>query len=41
VRAVRNGLARAHSIDRAVFVLFTDEAFRAFERALRDFAGEH
>jgi O-acetyl-ADP-ribose deacetylase (regulator of RNase III) len=38
--AVRDGLPRAHSIERAVFVLRGDDAMRAFERALRNLAGE-
>ena len=40
LRSVRNGLTQAHTVERVVFVLFGDEAFRAFERALRDLAGE-
>jgi O-acetyl-ADP-ribose deacetylase (regulator of RNase III) len=38
LRTVRDGLARAQSIDRAVFVLFSGETFDAFGRALRDLA---
>jgi O-acetyl-ADP-ribose deacetylase (regulator of RNase III) len=40
VRAVRDGLAGAVSIERAVFVLFSDTTLRAFERALLGLAGE-
>jgi O-acetyl-ADP-ribose deacetylase (regulator of RNase III) len=38
--AVRDGLTRAHSIERAVFVLRGDDALRAFEQALRSLADE-
>jgi len=40
LRAVRDGLTRAHSIERAVFVLRSDNALRAFELALRSLADE-
>jgi O-acetyl-ADP-ribose deacetylase len=40
VRTVHDGLTRTHSIERAIFVLLGDAALRAFERALRDLAGE-
>ena len=36
--AVRDGLARAHNAERAVFVLFGPDTFEAFRRALRDLA---
>jgi O-acetyl-ADP-ribose deacetylase (regulator of RNase III) len=36
--AVSDGLARAHTTERAVFVLYGPETFEAFERALRDLA---
>jgi O-acetyl-ADP-ribose deacetylase len=39
LRTVRDGLARAHTIDRAIFVLFGDAPMRAFELALGDLAG--
>jgi O-acetyl-ADP-ribose deacetylase (regulator of RNase III) len=38
--ALRDGLARAQSIERAVFVLRGEDAMRAFELALRSLAGE-
>ena len=38
--AVRDGLARAHIAQRAVFVLFGPDTLGAFERALRDLAGK-
>jgi O-acetyl-ADP-ribose deacetylase (regulator of RNase III) len=38
--AVRDGLAGAHRLERAVFVLFGPDTFRAFERALRDLAAK-
>ena len=34
--AVRDGLARAHTTERAIFVLFGPETFEAFRRALHD-----
>jgi O-acetyl-ADP-ribose deacetylase (regulator of RNase III) len=34
LRSVRDALATTRSVERAVFVLFDDRAFRAFERAL-------
>jgi O-acetyl-ADP-ribose deacetylase (regulator of RNase III) len=34
LRTVRDGLSGAHTIERAVFVLFGDDALRAFQRAL-------
>jgi len=40
LRAVRHGLTRAHSIERAVFVLFGADALCAFEQALRSLYGE-
>jgi O-acetyl-ADP-ribose deacetylase (regulator of RNase III) len=40
LQAVRDGLTRAHSIERAVFVLRSDDALRAFELALRSLADE-
>jgi O-acetyl-ADP-ribose deacetylase (regulator of RNase III) len=40
LRSVRDGLTRAHTTDRAIFVLFGDDAMAAFERALRDLAAE-
>ena len=36
--AVRDGLAGAHRIERAIFVLFSRDTLGAFERALRDLA---
>jgi O-acetyl-ADP-ribose deacetylase (regulator of RNase III) len=36
--AVRDGLARAHTAGRAVFVLFGPDTFETFRRALRDLA---
>lgn len=38
VHAVGNGLARSRNVERAIFVLFSDEVFRAFEGAMRDMA---
>ncbi len=38
LRSVRDALATARSVERAVFVLFDDRAFRTFERALRAIA---
>ena len=38
--AVRDGLAGAHRIERAVFVLFGPDTLRAFERAMRDLAAK-
>lgn len=38
--AVRDGLARAHTAERAVFVLFGPDTFEAFRRALRDLAAK-
>jgi O-acetyl-ADP-ribose deacetylase (regulator of RNase III) len=38
LRTVRDSLARADSIERAVFVLFGGDTFDAFEGALRDLA---
>lgn len=38
LRSVRDGLTRAHTTDRAIFVLFGDDAMAAFERALPDLA---
>jgi O-acetyl-ADP-ribose deacetylase len=40
IAAVRDGIAGAHRIERAVFVLFGPETLRAFERALRDLAAK-
>jgi O-acetyl-ADP-ribose deacetylase len=40
LRAVRDGLAQAHAIERAVFVLFSHDTLDAFERALRDLASQ-
>ncbi len=39
LRAVRDGLVRAHTTERAIFVLFSEDTLRAFEQALRDLAG--
>ncbi len=39
LRAVRDGLAQARTVERAIFVLFGRDALGAFERALRDLAG--
>jgi O-acetyl-ADP-ribose deacetylase (regulator of RNase III) len=36
VHAVGDGLARSRNVDRAIFVLFSDDVFQAFEGALRD-----
>lgn len=38
LRTVRDSLARAESIERAVFVLFSGDTFEAFERVLRELA---
>jgi O-acetyl-ADP-ribose deacetylase (regulator of RNase III) len=38
--ALRDGIARVQSIERAVFVLRGDDAMRAFERALRNLMAE-
>ena len=38
--AVRDGIVHAHSIERAVFVLFGPDALRVFERALRNLTAE-
>jgi O-acetyl-ADP-ribose deacetylase len=40
LRSVGNGLARSHNLERAVFVLFSDEVYSAFRRALRDLSSE-
>ena len=40
LRAVRDGLTQARTTERVVFVLFGDDALRAFERELRDLASE-
>lgn len=40
VRAAGNGLARSRSLEKAVFVLYSDEVFEAFRGALRDLASE-
>jgi O-acetyl-ADP-ribose deacetylase (regulator of RNase III) len=40
LRSVRDALAGAHSVERAVFVLFGDSALRAFERALGNLAAQ-
>ena len=38
LRAVRDGLAQASTVERAIFVLFDRDALGAFERALEDLA---
>jgi O-acetyl-ADP-ribose deacetylase (regulator of RNase III) len=38
LRSVSDALAAARSVERTVFVLFDDRAFRAFKRALRALA---
>jgi O-acetyl-ADP-ribose deacetylase (regulator of RNase III) len=38
LRAVRDGLAQARTVERAIFVLFDRNALGAFERALEDLA---
>jgi len=40
LRSVRDGLTRTHTTDRAIFVLFGEDAMSAFERALRDLAAQ-
>ena len=40
LRSTGNGLARSRNLERAVFVLFSDEVLAAFRRALRDLASE-
>jgi O-acetyl-ADP-ribose deacetylase len=40
LRSVRDGLTRAHTTDRAIFVLFGNDAMAAFERALPDLAAQ-
>jgi len=40
LRSVRDGLAGAHTTDRAIFVLFSADAMAAFARALRNLAAE-
>lgn len=40
LRAVRDGLAEAHTTERAVFVLFGRDTLEVFQRALRNLAGE-
>jgi O-acetyl-ADP-ribose deacetylase (regulator of RNase III) len=40
LRAVRDGLTRAHGTERVIFVLFDRNACQAFERALQDLAAE-
>lgn len=40
LRAIRDGLAGAHTSERVIFVLFGEDTLRAFERASRDLAGE-
>ncbi|MGD0018911.1 MAG: macro domain-containing protein [Candidatus Limnocylindrales bacterium] len=40
LRAVRDGLAEAHTTECAVFVLFGRDTLEAFQRALKNLAGE-